>query len=81
MLVRKQHIFPEHDNFTSGLVLCTASFGLNRYACSCFCTVGPGNFCLVHVSLVPVLNVVGEQVSFTTREGLGDWDACIFFRT
>nr|VDC96404.1 unnamed protein product [Brassica rapa] len=22
---------------------------------------GPGNFCLVHVSLVPVLNVVGEQ--------------------
>lgn len=24
---------------------------------------GPGNFCLVHVSLVPVLNVVGEQVS------------------
>jgi hypothetical protein len=23
---------------------------------------GPGNFCLVHVSLVPVLNVVGEQV-------------------
>ncbi|GJM89806.1 hypothetical protein PR202_ga06027 [Eleusine coracana subsp. coracana] len=23
--------------------------------------VGPGNFCLVHVSLVPVLNVVGEQ--------------------
>jgi hypothetical protein len=32
-----------------------------------FCTLmwlpGPGNFCLVHVSLVPVLNVVGEQVS------------------
>jgi hypothetical protein len=25
---------------------------------------GPGNFCLVHVSLVPVLNVVGEQVNF-----------------
>ncbi|KOM32081.1 hypothetical protein LR48_Vigan01g163700 [Vigna angularis] len=24
--------------------------------------VGAGNFCLVHVSLVPVLNVVGEQV-------------------
>lgn len=23
---------------------------------------GPGNFCLIHVSLVPVLNVVGEQV-------------------
>ncbi|KAH9747019.1 CTP synthase [Citrus sinensis] len=23
--------------------------------------VGPGNFCLIHVSLVPVLNVVGEQ--------------------
>jgi CTP synthase len=28
-----------------------------------FYVVGPGNFCLVHVSLVPVLNVVGEQVS------------------
>ena len=27
---------------------------------------GPGNFCLVHVSLVPVLNVVGEQVNYTT---------------
>lgn len=25
-------------------------------------TPGPENFCLVHVSLVPVLNVVGEQV-------------------
>lgn len=24
--------------------------------------IGPGNFCLIHVSLVPVLNVVGEQV-------------------
>ena len=24
--------------------------------------IGPGNFCLVHVSLVPVLSVVGEQV-------------------
>ena len=24
--------------------------------------LGPSNFCLVHVSLVPVLNVVGEQV-------------------
>jgi hypothetical protein len=28
---------------------------------------GPGNFCLVHVSLVPVLNVVGEQVIFSTK--------------
>ncbi|MFS7909219.1 putative CTP synthase (glutamine hydrolyzing) [Helianthus anomalus] len=25
--------------------------------------VGAGNFCLIHVSLVPVLNVVGEPVS------------------
>ncbi|RZS03167.1 hypothetical protein BHM03_00033320 [Ensete ventricosum] len=24
--------------------------------------LGPGNFCLVHVSLVPVLDAVGEQV-------------------
>jgi CTP synthase len=39
--------------------------------------VGPGNFCLVHVSLVPVLNVVGEQVSF-----LLIWKHCdtLFFR-
>lgn len=28
---------------------------------------GPGNFCLVHVSLVPVLNVVGEQVYLESR--------------
>lgn len=27
---------------------------------------GPGNFCLIHVSLVPVLNVVGEQVTYYT---------------
>lgn len=25
---------------------------------------GAGNFCLIHVSLVPVLSVVGEQVNF-----------------
>jgi hypothetical protein len=29
----------------------------------CYSFTGAGNFCLVHVSLVPVLNVVGEQVS------------------
>ncbi|KAJ6322503.1 hypothetical protein OIU77_012360 [Salix suchowensis] len=29
--------------------------------------VGPGNFCLIHVSLVPVLNVVGEQVLIKKR--------------
>lgn len=28
----------------------------------CVLFLGPGNFCLVHVSLVPVLSVVGEQV-------------------
>lgn len=28
-----------------------------------FLTLGPDNFCLIHVSLVPVLNVVGEQVN------------------
>lgn len=39
----------------------------------CFLTVhyftstsGTGNFCLIHVSLVPVLNVVGEQVRILT---------------
>lgn len=29
-------------------------------------TSGTGNFCLIHVSLVPVLNVVGEQVTILT---------------
>jgi CTP synthase len=32
--------------------------------------VGTDNFCLIHVSLVPVLNVVGEQASFLTFENL-----------
>ncbi|KAG5016934.1 hypothetical protein JHK82_022580 [Glycine max] len=31
--------------------------------------VGAGNFCLVHVSLVPVLNVVGEQVLDENAKG------------
>ncbi|WVZ03799.1 hypothetical protein V8G54_024605, partial [Vigna mungo] len=30
--------------------------------------VGPGNFCLVHVSLVPVLNVVGEQIGIALQK-------------
>lgn len=29
---------------------------------------GADNFCLVHVSLVPVLNVVGEQVNLKTED-------------
>lgn len=29
---------------------------------------GSDNFCLIHVSLVPVLNVVGEQASFLSLE-------------
>ncbi|EAY74974.1 hypothetical protein OsI_02872 [Oryza sativa Indica Group] len=32
--------------------------------------VGPGNFCLVHVSLVPVLNVVGEQKTKPTQHSV-----------
>lgn len=36
------------------------SFVLHSSVCS---FSGPGNFCLIHVSLVPVLNVVGEQVT------------------
>lgn len=35
----------------------------NLLLCLTCLVLGPGNFCLVHVSLVPVLNVVGEQVS------------------
>lgn len=31
---------------------------------SFFLLSGSENFCLIHVSLVPVLNVVGEQASF-----------------
>ncbi|XP_039116147.1 CTP synthase 1-like isoform X2 [Dioscorea cayenensis subsp. rotundata] len=34
------------------------------------CRVGPGNFCLVHVSLVPVLNVVGEQKTKPTQHSV-----------
>ena len=34
--------------------------------------VGPGDFCLVHVSLVPVLNVVGEQRTKPTRIVFGE---------
>ena len=32
--------------------------------------VGPGNLCLVHVSLVPVLNVVGEQKTKPTQHSV-----------
>lgn len=32
--------------------------------------VGPGNFCLVHVSLVPILNVVGEQKTKPTQHSV-----------
>ncbi|CAL4974985.1 unnamed protein product [Urochloa decumbens] len=32
--------------------------------------VGPGNFCLVHVSLVPVLDVVGEQKTKPTQHSV-----------
>eukprot|EP00262_Sarcandra_glabra_P000049 TRINITY_DN10058_c1_g1_i1.p1 TRINITY_DN10058_c1_g1~~TRINITY_DN10058_c1_g1_i1.p1 ORF type:complete len:614 (+),score=115.36 TRINITY_DN10058_c1_g1_i1:208-2049(+) len=35
-----------------------------------FYHVGPGNFCLVHVSLVPVLNVVGEQKTKPTQHSV-----------
>ncbi|GAB2282364.1 CTP synthase 1 [Dionaea muscipula] len=34
------------------------------------CRVGPGNFCLIHVSLVPVLNVVGEQKTKPTQHSV-----------
>ncbi|XVF37337.1 hypothetical protein REPUB_Repub19eG0137200 [Reevesia pubescens] len=32
--------------------------------------VGPGNFCLVHVSLIPVLNVVGKQKTKPTQHSV-----------
>nr|CAB3477628.1 unnamed protein product [Digitaria exilis] len=32
--------------------------------------VGPGNFCLVHVSLVPVMSVVGEQKTKPTQHSV-----------
>ena len=32
--------------------------------------VGPGNFCCVHVSLVPVLGVVGEQKTKPTQHSV-----------
>ncbi|XP_054777680.1 uncharacterized protein LOC129285804 isoform X2 [Prosopis cineraria] len=34
------------------------------------CRVGAGNFCLIHVSLVPVLNVVGEQKTKPTQHSV-----------
>ncbi|GMP71224.1 hypothetical protein CsSME_00029721 [Camellia sinensis var. sinensis] len=34
------------------------------------CRVGDGNFCLIHVSLVPVLNVVGEQKTKPTQHSV-----------
>ncbi|XVE48405.1 hypothetical protein DITRI_Ditri01bG0000200 [Diplodiscus trichospermus] len=34
------------------------------------CRVGVGNFCLIHVSLVPVLNVVGEQKTKPTQHSV-----------
>ncbi|KAL9256733.1 CTP synthase 2-like protein [Drosera capensis] len=34
------------------------------------CRVGSGNFCLIHVSLVPVLNVVGEQKTKPTQHSV-----------
>ncbi|CAA7020902.1 unnamed protein product [Microthlaspi erraticum] len=34
--------------------------------------VGAGNFCLIHVSLVPVLNVVGEQKTKPTQHSVRD---------
>ncbi|CAL9184681.1 unnamed protein product [Musa hybrid cultivar] len=38
--------------------------------CQFSCRVGPGNFCLVHVSLVPVLNAVGEQKTKPTQHSV-----------
>lgn len=40
-------------------------FGIGSWSISSHQTLsvsGVGNFCLIHVSLVPVLNAVGEQV-------------------
>ncbi|XWS55433.1 hypothetical protein CRYUN_Cryun10bG0173100 [Craigia yunnanensis] len=34
------------------------------------CRVGAGNFCLIHVSLVPVINVVGEQKTKPTQHSV-----------
>ncbi|WVZ83586.1 hypothetical protein U9M48_030718, partial [Paspalum notatum var. saurae] len=34
------------------------------------CIAGPKNFCLVHVSLVPVINVVGEQKTKPTQNSV-----------
>lgn len=43
--------------------------------------IGPGNFCLIHVSLVPVLTVVGEQVtsseSHVTARTIGNTIQCL----
>lgn len=41
--------------YITSYLICLASFMNASYP-------GAGNFCLIHVSLVPVLSVVGEQV-------------------
>jgi CTP synthase (UTP-ammonia lyase) len=50
-------------DFVDMMKLTTASFGW-------WLSSGPGNFCLVHVSLVPVLNVVGEQKTKPTQHSV-----------
>lgn len=36
----------------------------------CMCRVGQGNMCIVHVSLVPVIGVVGEQKTKPTQHSV-----------
>lgn len=41
--------------------------------------LGKENFCLIHVSLVPVLGVVGEQVNNSSFNGNDDFFLPVFY--
>ena len=53
---------------------------LTRESFGWWLSPGTGNLCLVHVSLVPVLNVVGEQVdNFSWNEAVMMWHHLILY--
>lgn len=64
-------VFSDQTANTDQILLCT----LMLISPVALVAVGTQNFCLVHVSLVPVLGVVGEQVS--TFVSMGSRNACV----
>lgn len=60
-------------------ILVGCSFAKESYLIVKFIFLGPSNFCLVHVSLVPVLNVVGEQVHCKLYSINGHCNLIVYF--